>query len=348
MTSVAATLWAPLGANRVRCDLCAHCCELDPGQRGPCHLRHNDQGKLRTEAFRELRVALASPVERKPLFHFMPGTRTWTVGTAGCSLRCRYCQNAPLSQPVSLDACELPRLPRADPAQVVEDAQAAGAGILAFAYSEPTIAYEWVRDTMAAARGAGLPTAWVTNGFLSRGLIARLADDGPPDAVNVDIKAAQADAWQWLSGGAPGPVLEAMAAFRELGCWVEATTVLVPGFNDRPSDVDRMATWILERLGSHTPWHLWRFHPDGRLRDRGPTATRTLVDAAARARAAGLVHVYLGPAASVPPQATICPTCQRAVIAREGYEVVANDLASGRCPGCRTPVSGIWSPRFAA
>ncbi|MCP4658182.1 MAG: radical SAM protein, partial [bacterium] len=277
----AARLWTPLTAGRLRCLLCAHRCQLAPGERGPCSLRHNLAGKLVTDAFGELRVALGSAVERRPFFHLLPGALTWTVATAGCSLRCRYCQNAPLSQPQAEDLAAPPRLDDPSPRAVVAAARAAGAQVLAFAYSEPSVAWEWVHEVMAAAREAGLLTAWSSNGFYTPELHEALARHGVPDAVNIDLKADRPETWRELVGGRLEPVLDAMTGLRQLSVWLEITTPLIPGINDSPAEREALAGHILERLGPTTPWHLWRFHPDWRLLDRPPTPTAALLAAAA-------------------------------------------------------------------
>ena len=325
---------------RVTCQLCAHRCTLSPGQRGPCFLRRNEDGRLVTDAYGELRVAVRSAVERKPLFHFLPGATTWTLGTAGCNLRCAYCQNAALSQPgSSASPSSLP----SDPEAVVADARNADADAVAFSFSEPSVAYEWVRDVMAASREAGLRVIWVTNGFFTPELLDCLARDGAPDAANVDLKAADDDTWRRVMGARPEPVLEGLSGLRELGTWVEVTTVLIPGMNDGVADRSLMAEWILERLGEEAPWHLWRFHPDFRLTDRGPLSTRALEGAATDARAAGLRHVYMGPAGGVGDQVTRCVGCAEVLIARRGYDVLEEKIDDGRCDRCGVEVAGVWA-----
>lgn len=341
--STPAILWEPAGGGRVTCHLCAHRCLLAPGARGPCFLRRNEGGRLVTDAHGELRVAVASVMERKPLFHFLPGATTWTLGTAGCNLRCAYCQNAALSQPGDPRASAAPPRRPQEPERVVAEARAAGAKAVAFSFSEPSVAYEWVRDVMVAAREAGLRTVWVTNGFFSPELLDRLARDGAPDAANVDLKAADDATWRRVLGARLGPVLESLSALRQMGTWVEVTTVLIPEMNDGAAERSQMARWILERLGAEAPWHLWRFHPDFRLTDRGPLSSHALLQAGDDARAEGLRHVYLGPAGGVPDQVTSCVGCGEVVIARRGYEVLKNRLEHGCCRGCGGEVAGVWT-----
>jgi len=340
--SAPAVLWQPAGRDRVVCELCAHRCTLTAGARGPCFLRRNEAGRLVTDAHGELRVAVASVMERKPLFHFLPGATTWTLGTAGCNLRCAYCQNAALSQPGRPGVAAAPARRAQEPETVVAEARSAQARAIAFSFSEPSVAYEWVRDVMAAAREAGLRTVWVTNGFFTPELLDRLLRDGAPDAANVDLKAADETTWKRVLGARPEPVLESLSGLRNLGTWVEVTTVLIPGLNDGPAERSRISRWILERLGACAPWHLWRFHPDYRLTDRGPMSSQALIQAGDDARAEGLRHVYLGPAGGVPDQATGCSRCGEVVISRRGYAVVENRLENGRCGGCGGEVAGVW------
>ncbi len=346
--SAPAILWRPSGGESVRCQLCAHRCTLAPGARGPCYLRRNEAGRLVTGAHGALRVAVSSVVERKPLFHFLPGATTWTLGTAGCNLRCAYCQNAALSQPGGDSGS--PPLKKggwgdfpSQPEDVVAAARDAGAVAVAFSFSEPSVAYEWVRDVMAASREAGLRVIWVTNGFFTPELLERLARDGAPDAANVDLKAADDDTWRRVMGARPEPVLESLSGLRQLGTWVEVTTVLIPGINDGAAERSLMARWILERLGEEAPWHLWRFHPDFRLTDRGPLSSRALSQAGDDARAAGLRHVYLGPAGGVADQVTRCARCGEVLIRRKGYDLLENRLDSGCCDGCGSEMAGVWA-----
>jgi len=287
-------------------------------------------------------MAVASVVERKPLFHFLPGETTWTLGTAGCNLRCAYCQNAALSQPGDPRVIGAPARRAQDPETVVAEACAAGAKAVAFSFSEPSVAYEWVRDIMVASRVAGLRIVWVTNGFFTPEFLERLARDGAPDAANVDLKAADDRTWLRVMGARAGPVLESLSGLRELGTWVEVTTVLIPGLNDGLAERSRMARWILERLSEDAPWHLWRFHPDFRLTDRGPLSSQALIQAGDDARAEGLRHVYLGPAGGVPDQVTSCGHCGEVVIERRGYSVPESRLDHGRCCNCGGEVAGVW------
>jgi pyruvate formate lyase activating enzyme len=341
--NVPAILWQPASRGRVTCHLCAHRCTLALGRRGPCFLRHNQRGRLVTDAHAELRVAVASVVERKPLFHFLPGATTWTLGTAGCNLRCAYCQNAALSQPRHPRAPAPPARRAQDPATVVAEARTAGAAVVAFSFSEPSVAYEWVRDVMSASHEAGLRSVWVTNGFFTPELLECLARDGAPDAANVDLKAADHGTWRRVLGGRPEPVLESLSGLRQLGTWVEVTTVLIPGMNDGAAERSQMARWLLERLGEDAPWHLWRFHPDFRLTDRGPLSSQALIRAGGDARTMGLRHVYLGPAGGVPDQVTCCARCGELAIARRGYDVLANRIDRGRCGRCGCEIAGVWA-----
>ena len=337
-----ALLWSPEPGGRVACQLCAHRCHLPEGARGPCWLRRNEGGRLLTEAKSELRVALLSAMERKPLFHFLPGAKTWTLATAGCNLRCAYCQNAALSQISDARAPAPPERREQKPEKVVAEAKAAGARAVAFSFSEPSVAYEWVREVMAAAREEGLRTVWVTNGFFSPELPEKLAQDGPPDAANVDLKAASKEVWRKVMGGRPEPVLASLSALRQMGVWVEVTTVLIPGMNDGREERAQMATWLQQRLGEEAPWHLWRFHPDFRLKDRGPLTSQALLAAGAEARQDGLRHVYLGPGGGTPDQETSCAGCGEVLLARRAYEVEEKAIAGGKCRHCGRKVAGVW------
>lgn len=335
-----ALLWRAEEGGRVACLLCAHRCHLPEGVAGPCGLRRNVGGRMWTRAHEELRVAVVSAIERKPLFHFLPGSKTWTLGTSGCNLRCAYCQNAALSQPGDVLAGPAPpRLP-GEPGRLAKQAKEAGAQSVAFSFSEPSVAYEWVREVMAAAREEGLRTVWVSNGYFTTEFCEQLAKDGPPDAANVDLKAASVEVWRKVMGGRPEPVLEALAMLRELGVWVEVSTVLIPGLNNSREERAKMAGWLQEKLGNEAPWHLWRFHPDFRLKDKGPLSSQALEEAGWDARRDGMAHVYLGPAGGVGAQETRCAGCGEVLMQRQGYEPVPNP--GGSCSSCGRKLAGVW------
>lgn len=346
MSATPARLWIPLKDGAVQCRLCSHFCAIAPGGRGKCGVRENHarhgEGGLVTLVYGLPAAMNVDPVEKKPLYHFLPGTRTFSFGTMGCNLACRFCQNASLSQP--------PRHgqpihgQRALPADLVAAALDSGCRSISYTYSEPTVFFELVEDTARLARAKGLKNILVTNGFMSPDCLEALgpAETGLIHAANVDLKAFTEAFHHDLCGSRLAPVLENLKHMRALGWWLEVTTLVIPGSNDSPAELAEMAAWIAANLGPDTPWHLSRFHPDHRLLDRPPTPQAALLAAREAGRAAGLRFVYIGNMAGPGYGDTRCPACQAACVERSGFSVTGSCLAHGRCPGCGAAVAGVW------
>ncbi len=333
---------APPGPASVRCVLCAHRCLLRPGRRGICGVRENRDGKLVTLVYGELVAAHLDPIEKKPLFHVLPGTTSYSIATVGCPFRCGFCQN-----------WEIAQAPReglrhttfhAEPDEVVAAALSAGAGSIAYTYVEPTIFAEYLVDVARLARRAGLRNVLVTNGYGTPEAVAALA----PwiDAANVDLKGFDDATYRRICGARLAPVLETLAGLRAAGVWVEVTTLLIPGHTDDPSGLRSLTGWIARELGPETPWHVSRFFPAYRFGHVHPTPIATIRGAAAIGRAAGLAHVYpgnIGGAAEREDGATRCAGCGATLIARSAYHVTEMRLCAGACPVCRRPLPGIWA-----
>ena len=342
-----ARLWKTLTevdgeAPRVQCHLCSHFCVIHEGQRGKCGVRINERGILKTMVYAYPAALNVDPVEKKPLYHFLPGTRTFSLGTMGCNMACSFCQNASLSQP--------PRLGQEirgnfmAPADLVATAQETGSESISYTYSEPTVFFELVEDTARLARQKGLSNILVTNGFMSPSCLDTLgtAQTGLIQAANVDLKAFTEAFYVEQCGARLAPVLENMKHMRELGWWLEITTLLIPGLNDSPAELAEMAGFIATHLGVDTPWHLSRFHPDHQMLDRPTTPRGTLLAAREIGQAAGLRYVYIGNIAGPDFGVTLCPGCHKALIDRQGFTVTANTLQNGTCPGCDVAISGVW------
>ena len=349
-----ARLWKPLKDDTVQCRLCSHFCIIKPGARGKCGVRENQPGagvgNLVTLVYALPAAMNVDPVEKKPLYHFLPGTRTFSFGTMGCNLSCTFCQNATLSQP--------PRLGqkisghRAEPADLVAAALESRCQSISYTYSEPTIFFELVEDTARLARAKGLKNILVTNGFMSPDCLEAFGPDSAAEpgliqAANVDLKGFTEAFYHERCGARLAPVLQNMAHMRRLGWWLEITTLLIPGLNDTPGELADMAAFIHDELGADTPWHLSRFHPDYKMTDRPVTPHETLLAARAAGRAAGLRFVYIGNASGPGFGDTLCPSCGAAVINREGFQAQASaqrgDMADGRCAACGHDIPGIWS-----
>jgi pyruvate formate lyase activating enzyme len=339
--SVADDPHAAPGAASVRCVLCAHRCLLRDGRRGLCGVRENRGGALVSLVYGELVAAHLDPIEKKPLFHVLPGSTSYSIATVGCPFRCGFCQN-----------WEIAQAPReglrhttfhAEPAEVVAAAVAAGARSIAYTYVEPTIFAEYLLDVARLARGAGLRNVLVTNGYGTPEAVAALA----PwiDAANVDLKGFDDATYRRICGARLGPVLETLAGLRGAGVWPEVTTLLIPGYTDDPDGLRDLTAWIARELGPETPWHVSRFFPAYRFGHVHATPVSTIREAAAIGRASGLAHVYpgnIGGAAERDDGATRCAGCGALLIARSGYRVAEMRLRAGACPGCGRPLPGLW------
>lgn len=324
-------------ARGLLCTLCPHACVLADGDLGLCRVRRRSGEGLETATL-SAAVSHRHAVERKPLYHFLPGLVVHTLAPVGCTFSCRYCLNHRLSQVGRSGVSALPVRP-VDAAQVVGAAAAAGEG-LALSFSEPGLAAELTLALAAEARPRGVPLIWKTNGFLTPRAWDRLAP--ALDAVNVDLKAADDDAHRRLTGAPLGPVVDGLLRLRGLGPWVEVSTPLVPGLNDSPQQVERMARIVL-RVGPETPWHLARFVPDHRMR-AAPTLPAVLERAVAVARGVGLRHVYVERALGPSGRETRCGGCDTVVVERpEPWSPGRSHLRRGACPRCGAAVTGRWS-----
>jgi pyruvate formate lyase activating enzyme len=304
-------------------------------------VRENRAGRFYSLCYARAIAAHLDPIEKKPLFHVLPGSRSLSVAAAGCNLRCAHCQNHELSQlPRALAPGEL--VPgRAFPAaEVVAEALGLGAASISFTYTEPTVFWEWCQDIAAQAEGQGVRSVSVTNGFLE----ARPLEDmgARLTAANVDVKSFRDEFYRRTCGARLQPVLDTIERMRALGVWVEVTTLLIPGQNDSSAELEELAAWLAS-VDRAMPWHLSRFHPDHELRGLPPTPPETVARAREIGQAAGLRFVYAGNLWGDEGEHTRCPACRAVVIRRHGFRVLANRLAAGgRCPDCSQALEGVW------
>jgi pyruvate formate lyase activating enzyme len=345
----------------VQCQVCPNECLLEPEDRGRCRNKVHKEGKLWTLAYADPVALHVDPIEKKPLFHFHPGSSAFSMATAGCSFRCLNCQNWEISQkkPEELKTTDAPalHLPERgslavgpdeiarltlEPDAVVAAARATGSRSIAYTYAEPISFLEYMLDTARAARAAGLKNVAVTNGYLLREAGAELAT--VLDAANVDLKGFDEEGYRKLNAGHLAPVLETLRQLHEAGVWLEVSFLVVPGYADDLVAIGRLADWLVEHLGPDVPLHFLRFVPKYQLEHLPPTPIATLRDAARRARAAGVRFVYLGNARGVPDATTTrCPGCGRVVVARDGFALTRVDLDGAKCRGCGRPLPGVWS-----
>ena len=332
--------WHPLEDGRepprLQCDLCPRDCKLHDGQRGACFVRRNDGGKMVLTTYGRSSGFCIDPVEKKPLNHFHPGSAILSFGTAGCNLACKFCQNWDISK--SRDTDRL--LDAASPDGIARAAAAYGAQSVAFTYNDPVIFAEYAIDTALACHRQHVKTVAVTAGHIhpepAREFFAVM------DAANVDLKAFSDEFYVKLCGGHLSPVLDTLAYIHhDTKCWLEITTLLIPGHNDSSAEIAELARWVVKELGPEVPLHFTAFHPDWKMTDLDPTPPALLRHARRLALDAGLHYVYTGNVRDSEGGTTFCPGCHAALIERDGYTIRRYDLPDdGRCPHCRTPIAG--------
>lgn len=331
-----AMLYEPREGGTTACRLCAHRCVISPGGRGYCCVRENIDGTLVTHAYGRLVARNTDPIEKKPLYHVRPGSRVFSIATIGCNFRCDFCQNWQISQAGELAGASRAGY-RMTPEEIVETARTDGCDGIAYTYTEPTIFFEYAFDTARIAAEAGLLNVFVTNGYMTRDALSVVAPY--LDACNVDLKSLRDEFYRDRCGARLRPVLQSIRAMRAMNIWTELTTLVVPGQNDSPEELEDIARFIAE-TNRDIPWHISRFHPEYKLHEPSPTPMATLE----RARDAGLRHglryVYLG---NVPGTSdTACANCGKVVVRREGYRVDREGLAGTRCRKCGTEIAGLW------
>jgi pyruvate formate lyase activating enzyme len=284
-----ARFWDKSDSNDINCGLCEHRCIIRNGDTGICGVRKNIEGELFTSAYGCIVAGNIDPIEKKPLYHFLPGTKTYSIATLGCNFRCSFCQNWSISQIAGRDPKAIGK--KVSPGDIVESAYAYGCESISYTYTEPTIFYEYAYDTAKIAKESGLRNIFVTNGFMTREIIEHVTP--VLDAVNIDLKFFKEDSYKRLCGGRLAPVLEAIKGFSEKGVWVEVTTLVIPGVNDSGEELTDIARFICG-VNDQIPWHISRFHPDYQCVDKGHTPLEVLEKAVSIGEEAGLKHIYMG------------------------------------------------------
>jgi pyruvate formate lyase activating enzyme len=334
-----AMLWEALDGQTVRCNLCGHQCVIAAGKYGVCRVRRNVEGKLQSLNYAALVALNADPIEKKPLFHFLPGTRSLSIAAAGCNFQCAFCQNWQISQ-APRDGLNVGGT-QVSPAEIVEAAVRHDCPSISYTYTEPTIFFELAYDTATLAKQRGLKNCFVSNGFLSPLAVETIAP--VLDAINVDLKAFRDATYRTIMKARLEPVLTCLKALVKAKVWVEVTTLVVPGMNDSPEELGDIARFIAEQLGDFVPWHVSRFHGDYKMTSAPSTPLRTLEQACQIGQKAGLKYVYCGNVAGQADESTYCPACHEMLIERVGFTVRSDRLADGCCPTCRTRIEGVWS-----
>mgnify|MGYP001102316517 CR=1 FL=1 len=320
---------------KIKCLNCAHYCQIEDQKRGLCGVRENRGGKLYSLNYGKIIALSFDPIEKKPFFHFLPGTLSLSFASVGCNFRCLNCQNFEISQ----DFKEEKILPGEnwDPLQIVNLAKEKKVPSISYTYTEPTIFSEFALKVMKLAKKEGIKNCWVSNGFWSKELFEKIWPY--LDAVNVDLKGFSDEFYMKMCGGRLQPVIENLKRVREKGIWLEITTLIIPGWNDQEEILFKMAKFIKNELGDFVPWHLSKFFPEvsWKLRDLPATPEEKIKEAWEIGKGVGLKFVYTGNIPGLPSEDTFCPVCQALVIDRFGYSIKRYDK-NKRCPKCKTEI----------
>ena len=331
-----AKYWHVLDDGRIQCDVCPRDCKLHDGQRGACFVRGRVGERIVLTTYGRSSGFCIDPIEKKPLNHFFPGSSVFSFGTAGCNLACKFCQNWDISKSRDMDRL----MDQASPEAIATAARSHGSLSVAFTYNDPVVFLEYALDAADACHQSGLMTVAVTAGYLHdaprREFFAKM------DAANIDLKSFRDDFYVKLCGGHLQPVLDTLSyVHHETKCWLEVTTLLIPGQNDSDQEIGALARWLAQELGPEVPLHLSAFHPDWKMTDLPPTPSATLGRARSIALDAGLHYVYTGNIHDPEGGTTYCPSCRHAMIVRDWYDIRHYDLTpQGCCPQCGTSIAG--------
>lgn len=333
-----ACLYEAIDKDAVRCNLCNHRCIIKNGRRGICNVRENRNGVLESLVYGKLIAQHVDPIEKKPLFHLLPGSLSYSIATVGCNFKCRFCQNADIAQMPS-DRGGMIMGDRATPEDIVAAARMKNCLSIAYTYTEPTVYFEFAYETAKLAHQAGILNVFVTNGYMTPEAIEMIRPY--LDAANVDLKAFKDDYYKTYCGARLAHVQETLRCMKAAGILIEVTTLLVPGLNDNPDELKELAGFLAGSLGPETPWHISRFHPTYKLTDRPPTPVKTLLNARDIGMAAGLKYVYLGNVPGENGENTYCDRCGELLIDRWGFQVRKNYVENGCCKFCKAAIHGI-------
>ena len=331
-------LWERLEGSKIHCYLCAHHCRIDEGNFGFCGMRENSQGELYTYAYGNVIANHVDPIEKKPLYHFLPGTYAYSIATIGCNFRCGFCQNWNISQ-MSVKSCgeegyEL------KPEEVVREALKNNCSSISYTYTEPTIFFEYAYDTAKLAQEKGIANTFVTNGYMTKEAIETIKPY--LDAANVDLKFFKDETYKKVCKGSLHPVMDSIRNMKAAGIWVEVTTLVIPGENDSDEELRDIARFIVS-VGKEVPWHISRYHPDFKYAENGPDSTpvETIEKAKKIGKEEGLKYVYPGNIMDI--GATVCPKCGEVLIERAGFGAdILDGFNKGICENCNTRIEGVW------
>ncbi len=333
--------WERLADNRVKCGLCPRECEVADVERGYCGVRENRGGEYQTLVYGALCSAAVDPIEKKPLFHYLPGTTAFSIATAGCNIECKFCQNWQISQ----FRPEQVKSSRVTPERLVNACQARGSPTIAYTYSEPTIFYEYMFDSAAVARGQGVGSVMISNGYIQEKPLRELCRH--LTGVKIDLKAFTESFYADHCAGELKPVLHTLEVLRDVGIWFELVILIIPTLNDSPDEIARMSQWVVGHLGPGVPMHFTRFHPTYRMTNLPRTPVATIERCRQVALDNGVHYAYAGNVPMHPGENTYCHSCGNELIRRVGMRTTHNRITDGKCHNCGTPIPGIWSQEQA-
>jgi pyruvate formate lyase activating enzyme len=332
-----AYLYEKMENQRVRCFLCNHRCLIKEGARGICGVRENQEGTLVSLVYGKVIAKHVDPIEKKPLFHFLPGSRSYSLATMGCNFRCLFCQNADISQmPADRNQIWGEEM---TPSMIVEEATGSRSFTISYTYTEPTIFFELALDTARLAVQKGLKNIFVSNGYMTEECLKEISSN--LHGVNVDLKAFTDRFYKEQCGAKLEPILRTLEIMRKMGVWVEVTTLLIPGLNDSTDELKGLAGF-LSNLDTDIPWHISRFHPSYRLMNVRPTPPESIQTARDIGYEAGLKYVYTGNLLGDDGEKTYCHECKELLVDRFGFYVRKNVIKNNQCPKCKAQIPGVW------
>ncbi len=333
------SLYLSMGDGVIQCALCAHGCRLSEGQKGLCQVRICRNNRIESLVYGRVVAESIDPIEKKPLFHILPGSLSFSIATAGCNFRCTHCQNASISQ-VSPDADVQTSGSFQDPETIIQKALAGDCRSISYTYVEPTIFIEFAFDCCQTALENGLLNIFVSNGYMSETVVDRLVS--VLTGINIDLKSFSDSFYKKVCGARLQPVLDTIRNFKSSGVWVEVTTLVIPGMNDSSGELENIAAFLAE-IDRNIPWHVTGFYPAYRMSHILATSPETLARAYKIGKDQGLYHVYIGNRPGAIGENSYCPVCGLPVVVRRGFKIIENRLRAGCCPDCGKGIEGIWS-----
>ena len=321
---------------RVECELCPRACQVADLERGYCGVRENRNGKYYTLVHSRVCSLYADPIEKKPLFHYLPGTKAYSIATAGCNIECKFCQNWQISQfrPEQIDNIKL------TPEEVIRFAKEKSCDTIAYTYSEPVVFYEYMYDTARVGKREGVGSVMISNGYIKKEPLVELCKE--LSAVKIDFKAFTEKFYKETCSGELKPVLETLVTLKEIGIWFEIVMLVIPTLNDSDKELKDMCSWIYENLGADVPVHFSRFRSRYKIKNLPPTPIKTLEKARNIAIESGLNFAYTGNVPGHPGESTYCPDCKEVLIKRVGYTILQYSLNGNKCGNCKHPIPGVW------